>query len=111
MMPLLPTLLVVNELHGNVAIDDPGCNAALEELADGRAAAIAVVECPVVDVHPDERVGLRAIEATRITHRVVECVRPMLQSIRDAGAKVLGDLPCQLRAEVLAHDVAPKRER
>ena len=75
----------------------PALDAALEEESDGLAAALAVVERPVVDVHPDEGVGLRAVEAAGVLHRVVERTDAVLQSIRDAVAKMSRNLLRQLR--------------
>ena len=63
-------------------------DAALEEQANGVAAALAVVERPVVHVHADEGVGLGAIESAGVLHRVVERACSMLQSIRDTVVKM-----------------------
>ena len=73
----------IDKFDGYWLLDQACSHAALEEKANSLAAAIAVVERPVVDVHPDEGVGLGSIEAAGVLHRVVERAAPMLQSVRD----------------------------
>lgn len=47
-----------HELHGDRASDDAFFDASLEKLLDGKPAAVAVVERPIVHVHGNEGVGL-----------------------------------------------------
>src|SRR5512145_2774375 len=75
---------VVHKLDGDAFLDDAGAVASIEQLADGPAASLAVVERPVVDVHADESAGPLAVETSRIPHCVIQGLRSMLQSIRDA---------------------------
>src|SRR5437868_12503687 len=72
----------VGELHRDRFADDSFVYSALKELSDRLAAPIAVVESPIVHVHADEGISFRAIEATRVLHRVVECADAMLKAVR-----------------------------
>src|SRR6476469_5814575 len=90
-----PTALSVHELDRHGRLHQAGLDAALEEEAYGLAAALAVVEGPVVDVHADERVGLGAVEAARVLHCVVERSHTVLQSVCDAVAQMARNFPGQ----------------
>ena len=77
----------------------------------GRPSALAVVEREVVDVHPDERIGLLAIQAAAVLHRVRDGVGSVVEAVRDAVVKQTRQARDQLRTEVAADDVAAKRQR
>ena len=61
----------IDKFHGYRLLDDAGLYAALEKETHRLTSALAVVERPVVHVHPDERIGLRAVETSCVLHRVV----------------------------------------
>src|ERR1700694_131894 len=79
---------VVNGLHRHRSRNHSRFDPFIEEEADSTATALAVVERPVVDVHPDKSVRLAAVEAARETHRVVQRVLPMVETVRDALAQM-----------------------
>ena len=106
----LSRTVLIDKFDGYWLLDQTGPDATFEEEANGLPAALAVIERPVVDVHADEGVGLGAIEAASVLHRVVERSRPMLQSIRYAVVKMARNLPRHRLAQVLSHDVAAEWE-
>src|SRR5262245_27946312 len=79
----------VDEFHVDRSLDDPSLDPPGQELTNGAASSVAVVERPVVHIHSDEGVGLGSLETTSVLHRVVERRRSMIQSIRDTVAKML----------------------
>src|SRR5450759_5194338 len=97
---------VVNELHRHRTCYHAGPDAFVEEEPDCRSAALAVIERPVVHVHPDERVGLAPIETARIAHRVVESILAVFEAVRNALAQVPRDLLLDLS---LIHISEPTR--
>src|SRR3982751_3744988 len=105
------TSSVVNELHRHGAGNDARLHAFVEEQADGRATALAVVEGPVIDVHADESVCLAAIEAAGEPHGVVERALSMIESVRDALAEMPRHFLLGLARHVLANDVAAEWKR
>ena len=54
----LPNKALVDELHRDGLRDDPGVESLVEQSANSGASPLSVVSGPVVDVHPDEGVGL-----------------------------------------------------
>src|SRR5688500_9837497 len=57
---------VLDEANVDVARDESGVHAAIQQEPDRLPAPVAVVERPIVDVHADEGVRLAAIESTSI---------------------------------------------
>src|SRR6266568_9218532 len=100
------TSSVVNELHRHRTRYHARLDAFIEEKANGRASAVAVVKRPVIDIHADELIGFAAIEPTRVTHRVVERVLAVIQTISDALAQVSRNFLLHVARHVLADDVA-----
>ena len=78
----------VDELHGHRMRYDSGLDTAIQEQPDRLTTPLAVVESPVIDVHADEGIGVRSLQAPRVAHRVIEGTRPVLQSISDAVSQV-----------------------
>src|SRR5712671_7846716 len=105
------TSSVVNELHRHRPRDHTRADALVEEEPYRGASALAVIECPVVHVHSDERVGFAAIEPTCVSHRVIEGALPVIEPVCNALAQVARDLLLDLARHVLANDVATKRKR
>src|ERR1700736_3713927 len=75
---------VVNELHRHRSRNHSRFDPFIQEEADSTTTALAVVERPVVDIHPDEGVCLAAIEAARETHCVIQRVLPVVETVCDA---------------------------
>ena len=75
------------------------------------AAALAVRQRQVVDVHADEGVGARAVEAAAELQRVLDRLLAVRQRVRDAVVQQLRDLGDHLRPEVAPDDVAAERQR
>ena len=73
-----PSQSVFNELNLNGAGDDAFCDATFEEEADAFSASVAIVECPVIDVHADEGVGFRAVQTSGKLHGMVQCAGSMI---------------------------------
>src|SRR5437868_3720584 len=82
------TSSVVNELHRHRTCDHARPDAFLEEETDRFPATISVVQSPVIDVHANERVRLAAVEPTREPHRVIEGILSVIETVRNALAKV-----------------------
>src|ERR1700730_13950998 len=96
------TSSVVNELHRHRARYHARPDAFVEEEPDCRPASFAVVERPVIHVHPDERIGLAPVEATCKAHRMVQSILAVIEAIRDALPKMSGDF--------LLNDVTAERK-
>src|SRR5438045_9388708 len=79
---------VVNELHCHRVGYDAGLDTLVEKKSNCRASTLAVVEGPVVDVHPDECVSLVAVESARKAHGVVERVFPVIEPVGNALAEM-----------------------
>jgi hypothetical protein len=84
---------------------------ALQQLAHGLPALVAVVARQLVDVHADEAVGELGVEPAaeleRVLHRLVAVVEPGL----DRVAEHVGELEQVLGAEVAPRDVRAQRQR
>ena len=53
----------------------------VEEVAYGRAARVAVVECQRVHVHPDKTVSQRHVQAAGMSHAVFYRRRPVPEAV------------------------------
>src|SRR5258707_15774237 len=82
------TSSVVNELHRHRSRDHTRADTFVEEEPYRGASALAVIECPVVHVHSDERVGFAAIEPARVSHRMIEGALSMIEPVGDALPQV-----------------------
>src|SRR5258705_748730 len=102
---------VVNELHRHGARYDPRFHSFVEEEPDCCPPPIAIVERPVVHVHPDEGVGLAPIEAARVTHGVIQRALSVVQAIGDALAQVTRNFFLNLARHVLPYDVSAEGKR
>src|SRR5688572_23703971 len=102
---------VVNELHRHRASDDACFDSFVEKEADRLPPAIAVVERPVVHVHPDERVGLAPVEAASEAHRMIERILAVVESVRDAFAQMPRDFLLEVARHVLSDDVSAEGKR
>ena len=69
----------VYELDAYGVGNDTRLVATREQESDCLTPSLAIVECPVIDVHPDEGVGFVAIKSTRVLHGVVERCGAVLQ--------------------------------
>src|SRR5258706_13228182 len=85
------TSSVVNELHRHRTRYHAGPDAFLQEEPDRCPAALAIVECPVIHVHPDERIRLASVEATRKPHRLAPRVLAAIGPVTDARLTVSRD--------------------
>ena len=99
--------LIRRRIRPDRAIDDAGFDASLEQQSARLPSPLAVVERPVVHVHPDEGVGLGPVEAAGVLHRMIERRLSVFQSStrcwREGGAK---SSVISAGAEVLPDDVA-----
>ncbi len=77
---------VSDELHLHRPRDHTLVDAAREQSSHRLTTTWAVVERPVVHVHPDEFVGFTTIQAARVLHRMIERLSTMLEAVRYAGA-------------------------
>src|SRR5688572_23253198 len=85
-LPATCYLLPAHELHLHRARDHAFVDAPREQSAHCLTTSWAVIERPVVHVHPDEFIGLAAIEAARVLHRMIERLPAMLEPVRYTGA-------------------------
>ena len=99
-----------DELDTGDGWEEVGGGAALEEGGDGLAAAGAVVERPVVDVHSDEAVGEVAVEVAAELEGVVNGFGAMVEAVLDGLLDDVGDFLHGGLAEVFADAVAAERE-
>src|SRR3954471_10855658 len=97
-----PISSVVNELHRHRACDDARLDAFVEEKANGTSTALTIVERPIVDIHSHEGIGFSAVQAPRESHRVIECILAVVETIRDALAKMSRNFSLKLARHVLA---------
>ena len=80
-----PLVDLCAELDLDLLRDQPLLPRLVEETPDSRAAALAVLQRELVDVHPDEPVGFRAVEPPAELQGVVERLLPVRQGVDDAG--------------------------
>ena len=83
--------------------------AAPQQLGDGGAPFVAVVLGQLVDVHLDEAVGDRLVDAAPELQRVLERLVAVLEPAPDRLAEHLGELADAV--DVAAHDVDAERQR
>src|SRR5690348_10847903 len=69
------------------AWDDPGFVRTTEEAADGFAAFLAVIERPVVHIHPHELIRELAAHVARVLKRVLHGFGAVLETETDAGSE------------------------
>ena len=89
----------------------PACVAHLQQLDDGFAAILAVIERALVDVHADELVGHLRIEIAGKLHGVLQRFLAIVQSVLNAVAQSRAAGVHQLRAQLAANGVAAQRQR
>src|SRR3977135_4532931 len=82
-----------------------------EQLRDRLSAGRAVIHGVGVDVHPDEPIDARWVEAAAVRRRVREGLGAMSEAVLNAGLEIAGDALHQRFAQVAAHDVAAQRQR
>ena len=82
----------------------------LQQTAHRLAAARTIVESPVVDVHADELVGLRAIQITAVLQGVLQSFAAMREAIADAFFEQAVDFADCFGTKVAADDVAAEWE-
>src|SRR5688572_22088043 len=102
---------VVNEFHRHRASNDACFDSFVEKEADRLPPAIPVVESPVVHVHPDESVGLTAVETASEAHRMVQRVLPVVESVRNAFTQMPRDFLLEVARHVLPNDVSAEGKR
>src|ERR1700682_5389815 len=102
---------VVNELHRNRSRYHSGFDPFVQEEANSTTTPLAVIERPVIDVHTNKRVRLAAIESARETHRVVQRILAMVETVRDARAQMPGHFLLNIPRHVLADDVSTEGKR
>src|SRR5216117_1859592 len=84
---------------------------ASEQLTHGLSAGRAVVHRVGVDVHPDEPIDARRVEAAAVGRRVRQGLGAMGEAVLDAGFEIPGDVPHQRLSQVATHHVAAERQR
>src|SRR5688572_10732880 len=82
-----------------------------KEATDRFAALLAVVERPVVYIHPNELVRQLAAHVARVLERVLDCFRTVVETELDAGSEDVRDGFANARLETLVDDVPAKRKR
>ena len=85
--------------------------AAAEQLRDGLPALVAVVLGQLVDVHLDEPVGDRDVDAAAELERVLECLLPVVETALDRVAQDVREIVQPLLSDVPAGDVDTERQR
>ncbi len=82
-----------------------------EKTADGFAAAFAVIERPVVDIHADEFVGEVAAHVAGVLQRVLHGFRAMIQAELDARGERVGNFLARGGVKFFVDDIAAERQR
>ena len=87
---------------------DSGLDATVQEDSNSLPATLAVVKRPVVDVHPDERIGILSLKTSGVAHGVIQRARAVLQTIGDTLPEVSRHFPLQLVVQIFANDIPAK---
>ena len=77
--PMYPGL---RKLYGHLR-DQPLRAALFEQQVHGLSSSLAVLQGQLVDIHPDEPVRLRLIEAAAELHRIGDGFGPVLERVGD----------------------------
>src|SRR5215469_6988191 len=80
-----------------------------EEAPDGFPAPLAVIKCPMVDVHPHESIRQIAAHIARILKRVLHRLSPMIEAELNARRQDIRDFFANLRRKAFMNDVAAER--
>src|SRR5208337_3256835 len=81
-----------------------------EKAADGFPAPFAVIERPVVHIHPDKFVGEVVSHVARELQRVPHRLGAMIQAELNARGQYLGNFPANVRRKFLVNDVSAQRQ-
>ena len=101
----------VGKLDDDRLWNDSRLDTATKELPDRFPPAHTVIERPVIDVHPDEGVGIAALESSGVAHGMVERIRSVLESVSDACPQVTGNLLLDVFTQILSDDISPQWQR
>ena len=82
-----------------------------EKTADRLPAPLAVIQRPVVDIHPDEFVGQVAAHVAGELQRVLHRLGAMIQAVLNARGQNAGDFPARGRIKFLVDDISAQRQR
>src|SRR5688572_3040869 len=85
---------------------ESGLRTAGEQRLDRLAAAGAVIEGPVIDVHPDEPVGERPIQVAPELQGISDRRGSVVETVLNRFLEHVGDLLHRLASEVFANAVA-----
>src|ERR1700744_3594368 len=100
-----------DEVDGGSLRNDAALVAHVEELANRRAAVVAIVDGPLVHIHADEAVGEIGIEVARELHRVLQRSFAMIPRVLNAlPQRVCGD-ELNIATQRTADGVATERQR
>ncbi len=77
-----------------------------EETADGFAALLAVIEGPMIDIHPDKLVGEVASHVPGVGEGVLHGFGPVVEAVANAGGEEVGDGLAGGGVEALMDDIA-----
>ena len=81
-----------------------------EKPADGFPAPFAVIERPVVHVHPDKFVGEVAAHVASELQRVLHRLGAVIQTELNARGQNTGNFPAKFRRKFLVNDVSAQRQ-
>src|SRR5512132_4010509 len=95
---------LADEVHADGRLEGADSLATPEQLADGRAALLAVVLRQLVHVHAYEAVAEREVESAPELQRVEHRLLAVGQPCRDRLAEHLGQLVQPLLAQIAAGD-------
>src|SRR5579883_639477 len=84
---------------------------AVQKAADGFTAAFAVIERPIVDVHPHELVCQGCPHVPGILESVLNRFGAMLEAETNTGRQNIGHFPSGNRVKALVNDIATERQR
>ena len=82
-----------------------------EKTADRLPAPLAVIQRPVVHIHPHELVGQVAAHVAGVLQRVLHRLGAMVQAVLNARGQYAGDFPARGRIKFLVDDIPAQRQR
>jgi hypothetical protein len=82
-----------------------------EKTADGFPAPLAIIQRPMVHIHPHKFVGKVAAHVAGILQRVLHRFRAMVETKLDARGERVGNLFARGELKFFVNDIAPERQR
>src|SRR3974390_25803 len=102
---------IAHKIHGWLVGNNTALVSRVEQLSDGLAAVLTVIQGPLVDVHSDELVGLLYVQIAGELHGILQRFFAVVESVLDAIAQCVAAGQDQLRSQVALDGVSTQRKR